>query len=129
MTAPFELTHDGGLPLDADNPLDVKDGQLTSRYATAVRSFAQRITATTDITPTAGARIRVLWVAFVPDSDNSESNLVTISHPTSGVNLYCGFALAHWQQFDEGDVDEVLRIGLENAQPVAVTIHYAEVTP
>lgn len=126
MTQPFELTHDGGAPIDEDNPFDVRDSQLTSRYAQPVLSFAQLLTASTNIIPTPGMRIRVLWVAFVPDPDATTSNLVTISYPDSGVDLYCGFALAHWQQFDDGAVDEVLHIELENTNPVAVTVHYQE---
>lgn len=106
-----------------------KDATLTPRYSDAVKTYAQLVSASgnTDITPTVGKRIRVLWVAFVPSSDNATSNLVTISHPTTVVNLYVGYAMAHWQRFDVGAVNEVLRINLANAQPVAVTIHYEEI--
>lgn len=99
---------------------------FSPRYVDAVKSFAQQITTSTDITPTAGKRIRVLWVAFVPSPDNTTANLVTVSYPTTGKTLYVGYAMAHWQRFDDGATNEAVHIGLANTQPVAVTVHYEE---
>lgn len=98
---------------------------LARRFGGSKLAFSSLITATTDITPTTGKSIRLLWVAFVPNGDNASSNLVTIGFVGSGVNLYTGYALAHWERFD-GSVNTKLRITLANAQPVAVTVHYEE---
>jgi hypothetical protein len=125
MTQPFEITHDGGLPLDANNPLDVKDAQLVRRFGGSKLAYSGLLTSTTDITPTVGKAIRLLWVAFVPSSDNSAANLVTVGFVDAAAPCYTGYALAHWERFD-GAVNQKLRITLATAEPVAVTVHYEE---
>lgn len=106
-----------------------KDATFNPRYTDTVKSYAALLSASgnTDIVPTSGKRIRVLWVSFVPNGDNTAANLVTVSYPIAGKTLYVGYAMAHWQRFDDGAVDEHLRINLANTQPVAVTIHYQEI--
>lgn len=79
----------------------------------------------TVITPASGKRIRIFWVAFVPDSDNATANLVTVS--IGATAIYKGYALAHWEVFT-GAADETVVINLANTGTVAVTIHYQEIT-
>jgi hypothetical protein len=73
------------------------------------------------VTPGATQRVRLFWVAFIPNSDNSTANLVTVK--AGATTYYVGYALAHWEVFD-GPVNTPLVVNLANAQPVAVTIHY-----
>ncbi len=76
---------------------------------------------TVAITPAAGLRVRVVWVAFIPNSDNTAANLVTVS--LGSTVLYIGYAMAHWEAFT-GAVNGTVTVDLSNTQPVAVTIHY-----
>ena len=77
------------------------------------------------ITPTVGKSLRVLWVAFVPSSDNANANLVQVKFGVNGAPFYLGYALAHWEVF-EGATNVALYLNLAVAQAVAVTIHYEE---
>lgn len=166
MTQPFELTHDGGLPLDADNPLDVVDASIGSpgspapagmalvggtdgataralrvgadgvleaeaaslrrRFGGGKSAYAAVLTANHDIIPAFGKKIRLYWVAFIPNKGNASANLVTVGFVGAASSLYVGYAMAHWEFF-EGDVNQPLRIGLSTGEPVAVTVHYEEV--
>lgn len=80
---------------------------------------------TTFITPTSGKSLRVLWVAFVPDSDNLLSTRVQVKFGAAGAPFYLGYAMAHWEVF-EGGLNIPLVINLSAAQAVAVTVHYEE---
>ncbi|UTI65621.1 hypothetical protein NBH00_05270 [Paraconexibacter antarcticus] len=99
------------------------------RFAGGKSSFAAVLSTAGDnavIAPAAGKRIRVYWVAFIPSSDNASANLVTVGWPSTAVNMYIGYALAHWEVFT-GAINEPVNVNLANAQPVAVTIHYQEI--
>lgn len=80
---------------------------------------------TTIVTPAAGKKLRVVWVSFIPDADDTDSNLVTVSF-TGGQVLYVGYAVAHWEVF-EGATNEALRINTQNVSRVAWTVHYQEI--
>jgi len=109
------------LPLPTGATQEVTLGR---RFGGAKLAYSAVLTATTDLTPTVGKAIRLLWVAFIPNSDNTTSNLVTVGYVGGGA-LYTGYAMAHWERFD-GAVNTALRITVANAQPVAVTVHYEE---
>lgn len=96
------------------------------RYGGGKKAYAAVLTGNADITPAAGKAIRVVWVAFVPNSDNASSNLVTVGFVNAASSLYVGYAMAHWEVFT-GPVGTALRISLANSQQVAVTVHYEEV--
>lgn len=126
MTQPFELTHEGGLPIDADNPMDVLDQSSLRRYGTGRIPYAKRRTANDQIVPSvAGKAIRVVWVSVLPADDNTAPNPVTIKFNGATDNLYTGEIIGHWESF-EGGVDEPVDILLTNVQPVDVNIHYEE---
>jgi hypothetical protein len=98
---------------------------LASRFGGGKLAFSNELVASQNIVPTTGKRIRLLWVAFVPNPDNTAANLVKIGFVGAPSFLYTGYALAHWEKF-EGGVDVPLRITLATNQPVAVTVHYEE---
>lgn len=75
------------------------------------------------ITPGSGQRVVVYWVAFIPNSDNTAANLVTVKFATSAINMYVNYAIAHSEIFT-GAINEVVTVNLTNTQPVAVNIHY-----
>lgn len=95
------------------------------RYAGGLTPYAKVLTGNDTITPSAGKALQVNWVAFVPDSDNTSANQVTVGF-NGGSTLYIGYAIAHWEPF-VGDADQVLNITLANAQPVSVMVQYKEV--
>lgn len=102
---------------------------LDYRFSGGKTSYAAVLSASGDhtvITPTAGKRIQIYWIAFVPNSDNTISNLVTVKLSVSAINMYIGYALAHWELFT-GAINEAVTINLTNTQPVAFTIHYKEI--
>lgn len=84
------------------------------------------------LTPGPGKQIRVYWLSWIPNGDNTSANLVDIGFGTTGgaisTPLYRAYAMAHWEQFT-GQVDESLIVTTQNAEPVAVTVHYREITP
>lgn len=102
-----------------------KETTLARRFGGSKLAYSAVLTATTDITPTSGKAMRLLWVCFIPNPDNSSANLVTIGFVGAGSSLYTGYALAHWERFD-GSLNTALRVTLANSQPVAVTVHYEE---
>jgi hypothetical protein len=100
-------------------------GSEDTRFAGGKTPYAQVLSTagdTTIVTPSGGQRVRMVWVAFVPNSDNTAANLVTVKF-TTGSTPYVGYALSHWEVFD-GPVNQPLVVNLANTQPVAVTIHY-----
>ncbi len=105
-----------------------KEVTLGRRFGGSKLSDGGNYTATTDITPTAGMAMRLLWVAFVPNSDNTAANLIDVRFVGAAKPLYVGYAMAHWERFD-GALNTALRITLSNSQPVAVTVHFEEYTP
>jgi hypothetical protein len=99
-------------------------GTPDTRFAGGKIAYAAVVSAagdTTVVTPTAGQKVRLVWVSFLPRSDNTAGNLVTVKLGT--VPKYIGEALAHWELFD-GGLGEALTVNLANAQPMAVNIHY-----
>jgi hypothetical protein len=78
------------------------------------------------ITPAAGKRIRIFWVSFIPNTDNLNANLVTVKY-TAGITMYVGYAMAHWELFT-GAADDSVTVNLNTTEPVAITIHYQEIT-
>ena len=116
----------GNLALDAT--LAAQKANLDYRYSGGKSSYGAVLSTSGDtavLTPASGKRIRVFWVSLIPNSDNTVANLVTVKF-TSTV-LYLGYAIAHWEVFT-GSTDEVLTVNLANAQPVAFTVHYQEIT-
>lgn len=121
-----------------------QDTQITSligietdtdyRYGGGKTAFVTTLAAsggTTLIDPAPGNAIRVFWVAFIPNSDNTAANLIKVGFGTSTnvtTELYRGYAMAHWEVFS-GTANQNLNINAETAEPVAVTIHYQEYTP
>lgn len=91
-------------------------------------SYAKIRTASDTIVPSSGKKIELVWCQVIPDSDNTESNLVTISMTigTVSTDIYKVFALGRSAVFT-GDTDENLVITLENSQPVTINIQYREV--
>lgn len=118
---------------------EVEDGQglgalvmadRGGRYTGGKSSYGVVVAAANEtilLNPAPGNYLVVYWVAFVPDSDNATTNLVTIKFD-GGTTLYVGYALAHWEPF-EGAVDQNLIVDMEAADPVAITVHYEEITP
>lgn len=100
---------------------------VSHRFGGGASSYAQVLTASDSIVPAEGKAIQVLWVSFIPNPDNEGANLVTVGF-AGGETLYVGYAMAHWELF-EGEADQDLNIILASSAPVAVTIHYKEVTP
>lgn len=108
---------------------------MDNRFAGEKSTYGTVITTAGDhdaITPPSGERIRVLWVAFIPDADNAASNLVQMGFGTTGGSIagqpkYVGYAMAHWEPFT-GTVNQSFIINTETVEPVAITVHY-EVLP
>lgn len=106
-----------------------KDATLSGRFGGGKSAYAAVISTsgdTTVITPAAGKRVRVYWVSFIPNSDNTAANLVTVKF-AGGTSMYVGYAMAHWEEFT-GTTNQAVVVNLSNTQPVAVTIHFQEVT-
>lgn len=106
---------------DVGDSLQYRFGGGKSAYSGVLTTSGD----TTVITPASGKRIRLFWVAFVPNSDNSAANLVTIK--IGATTYYTGYAMAHWEVFT-GAVNDTVKVNLANTQAVAVTIHYMEIT-
>jgi hypothetical protein len=106
--------------------LPTEDSANALRFGGGKQAFAQVISGAGDtlvIPAVAGARIQVLWVAFVPSSDNAAANLVTVRF-AAGPTMYVGYAMAHWEAF-VGSTQQGVVVSLQTGEPVAVTIHYA----
>ena len=101
-----------------------KEATLARRFGGAKLAYSGLLTGSHTITPSAGKKISLLWVAFVPSPDNSTANLVQVGFD-GDTPVYTGYALAHWERFD-GAVGQNLIVTLANSQPVAVTVHYEE---
>lgn len=114
---------DGGGSLTTDGTYDERygGGKLSVALALAVAGD------TVLIDPAAGRRIRVYWVSAIPNPDNGSANLVQFKFGANP-SFYASYALSHWEVFD-GGIDENLIVNLQNAQPVAITVHYREITP
>lgn len=87
--------------------------------------YAQLLTASGSITPSAGKSIQLVWCQIVPSSDNAAANLVTIGW-ASGATLYRVYALGRSAVFT-GAINQVLNITLATSEPVTVNIQYREV--
>lgn len=106
------------------------DGTYDERYGGGKSAIAQALSVAGDtvlINPAPGNLVRVYWVSAIPNPDNSSANLVQFRFG-SNPPFYASYALSHWEMFD-GGVDEDLIVNLQNGQPVALTIHYREITP
>jgi hypothetical protein len=110
-----EVLMAGSLPVT--NSADVRYAGSKSAYAAVLSTAGD----TAVVTPGATQKVRLVWVAFVPNSDNTAANLVTVKFGST--NLYVGYAMSHWEVFD-GAVGQALTVNLANTQPVAVTVHY-----
>lgn len=111
--------------VSTETTLAAQKSNLDFRYSGGKLSYASVISTSGNnvvITPTVGKSVRIFWVAFIPNSDNASANLVTVKF-TAGATLYVGYALAHWEVFT-GAVNDTVTVNLQNAQSVAVTIHY-----
>lgn len=105
------------------------EGSYDERYSGGKTAFATTVAAAGDstlITPSAGKRLRVVWVSAIPSPDNTSANRVRLRF-AGGSNLYETYALAHWEVFD-GPTDAALILNAQNAEPVSVTVHYREIT-
>lgn len=82
---------------------------------------------TTIITPSAGKRLRLYWVYAVPDPDSTDSPLIKVT--LAGTEIYRAFAISHAQRFTgAADGTVVVNLSAADANGVAVTIHYEEIT-
>ncbi len=102
-----------------------------ARFSGSKLSYVSTISTSGDtiaITPTTGKSIRVFWVSFVPNPDNTSAVLVKIGFGTTTISteIYRGYAMAHWEVFT-GSINEQLIINTSLSQSVAFTIHYQEV--
>jgi hypothetical protein len=123
---PLKASAAGVLSVDSTTAGAAAEVTLGRRFGGSKLAYSALLTSTTtDITPTTGKTLRLLWVAFVPNSDNSTANLVQIGFVGGGA-VYTGYALAHWERFDGPSPNTALRVTLANTQPVAVTVHYEE---
>jgi hypothetical protein len=105
-----------------------KEATQARRYANpGILTFAAKITATTQITPSSSSKsIRLLWIQSLPSSDNTAGNFITVQWHAAAASLYCGEAISHWQQLDAPSANLPLDVILTNAQPVHLTVHYEE---
>lgn len=91
----------------------------------AVKYYAQVLTSTTTLTPTAGKAIKLVKMQVLQDPDNSSANQVTLGFVSTG-NFFIG-----WVGSDNAEVtgatNEVLNITLSNSQPVSVLLRYKEI--
>lgn len=113
--------------LPNEYPDTVQQSYLENRYGGGRSSYSVVLSSAgvhQAVTPSAGKSIEVVWVAFIPNSDNPVSNLVSVG--TANQTWYTGYAIAHWEIFN-GGVDEPITVTTENEHQVAVTIHYKEV--
>lgn len=110
-----------------ESDTDFRFGGGKSAYVVTISASGN----TTLITPAAGNRIRLFWIAFVPNSDNGNANLIKLGFGTTGgsiaTELYRGYALAHWEVFT-GTANQSVIVNATTAEPVAFTIHYQEVS-
>lgn len=122
---------DGGQVSVSNHPTEypdtVQQSHLENRYGGGKQAYAEVLTTAGDniaITPVTGNAIRVYWVSFVPDQDNTSSTVVTVK--IGSRSIYVGYAMAHWEIF-EGEIGEQVIVNLSSSNKVAVTIHYKEV--
>jgi len=113
------------LALEAGGNLATLTADNNQRYGGGLTPYAKILTTSDSITPATGKSLQVNWVAFIPDSDNSSANQVTVGF-NAGATLYIGYAMSHWEPFT-GAVNQVLDITLANAQPVSVMVQYRSV--
>lgn len=124
------LGEDGSL-VSGDTGIATADNQVNGDQITNERSkldlipYAEQLSASDQIVPSAGKAIEVVWCQVIGDPDASNGNLVTIGFD-SGVTLYKVYSLGRSAIF-RGDPDQALNITLENSENVTVNIHYREV--
>lgn len=91
----------------------------------SVKYYAQVLTATTTLTPTAGKAIKLVKMQVLQNPDNSSANQVTLGFVSTG-NFFTG-----WVGSDNAEVtgatNEVLNITLGNAQQVSVLLRFKEI--
>lgn len=109
--------------------MDRIDGVLETQPTSSVEKYdlipyAEELTSSATITPSAGKKIQVVWCQVIAKTDNTTANLVTIGF-AGGSRLYRVYALGRTAVFT-GVADQVLNIDLTNSQPVTVNIHYRE---
>lgn len=98
------------------------------RYIGEKSAYAGTITASGNtllVAPSAGKRLRVVWVSAIPSPDNANANRVRFKFGSDGDALYESYAVAHWEAFD-GLADEAFYINAQTAEAVSVTVHYRE---
>jgi hypothetical protein len=101
-----------------------KESTLARRFGGAKLAYSAAVSAagaTTLITPPAGQRVAVVWVYAMPDPNQSAIPDITIS--VGAVDIYRGYALAHWERF-VGGVDDIVTVTLDIAIKTLVTVHY-----
>jgi hypothetical protein len=110
--------------VSVNEPVTV-DGIVSDAEKYDLLSYAEELTASDSITPSAGMRIEVIWVQVIPDPDGASGNLVQIGF-NGDPALYTIYVLARSAVF-VGAVDQALDITLENSEKVTVNIQYREV--
>lgn len=90
----------------------------------SVKYYAQVLTASTTLTPTAGKAIKLVKMQVLQNPDNSSANQVTLGFVSTG-NFFTG-----WVGSDSSEVigatNEVLSITLANSQAVSVLLRFKE---
>lgn len=120
-------------PIDVNASIDTtelatKANQTNGEQITNERSkldlipYAELLTSSDSITPSAGKAIQVVWVQIVANPDNTAANLTTIEFD-GGPTLYKVYALGRSAVFT-GEADQALNIELDTAEPVSVNIQY-----
>lgn len=86
--------------------------------------YAEVLTGSSSITPTAGKRIKVLKAQVLQNPANETCNLVTLSFASVG-DFVTGWVFSDSTEW-VGDVNEALTITLSGSQQVSVNIRYKE---
>lgn len=87
--------------------------------------YAEVLTASTTLTPTAGKRLKIVKMQVLQNPDNSSANQVTLNFTSTG-DFFTGWAGADSSEII-GAVDESLNITLANTQQVSVMLRYKEI--
>lgn len=106
--------------------MTIMDVEMSDADRHGLIPYAEELIASTQIVPTSGKKIQLLWVQIIPDPDGAEGNLVTITFNGSGVNIYKTYVLGRGAEFI-GDIDQPLDILLENAVKTTVNLQYKEI--
>lgn len=90
-----------------------------------VMFYAQVLTSSTTLSPSAGKALKIVKVQVLQNPDNETSNRVTLGFTSTG-DFFTGWVVSDSSEVI-GDVDEDLTITLASSAPISVIMRYKEI--